>query len=216
MFDLNGFSARLRKIGLGPEIVSRETIEALAVYDAQLTKWNKAINLVSKSTVKDAETRHFLDSVQLLPLIPAGTETLYDLGSGGGFPGLVLAILLKDRGIDVHLIEADQRKCTFLREVARLTDTPVMVHAERIEGIDLPPADVITARAFAPLDQLCAYAHRLWKKQTVGLFLKGESVEQELTAAQNQWTLNASLAPSQTASSGQILTLTDLAPLPAS
>ncbi len=213
MLDVEGFSARLKDWGIGPEIVSRETIDALAIYDAQLTKWNKAINLVSKSTVKQAETRHFLDSVQLLPLIPTDTKTLYDLGSGGGFPGLVLAILLKDRKVDVHLIESDQRKCTFLREVARLTDTPVTVHAERIEAVDLPPADVITARAFAPLDQLCAYAHRLWKKQTVGLFLKGETVEQELTAAQNQWTLTASLAPSQTASSGHILTLTDLAPL---
>lgn len=196
----------------GRSNVSRETISKLMTYQALLVKWNKAINLVAKSTVSEAFTRHFLDSAQLFPLVPENTTRLYDFGSGGGFPGLILAIMLEERGVDVHLMESDQRKCTFLREVARQTDTKVTVHNARIETIDLPPADVITARAFAPMEKLCGFAHRFWKNDTVGLFLKGEMVEQELTEAQNQWTLKTSLAPSQTASSGHILTLTDLAP----
>ena len=138
------------------ENVSRETLDKLEQYHALLLKWQGSINLVSPNTIPDAWERHFLDSLQLLEYIPEDCKTLFDFGSGAGFPGLVLACAHSD--IDVHVIESDQRKCSFMRTVSRETKTPINIHNMRIESFnsDAVPG-VITARALASLHDLCTY-----------------------------------------------------------
>src|SRR5687767_1366639 len=128
--------------------LTRETLNRLAVHLDLLRRWQRAINLVGRSTLADPWRRHVLDSAQLYPHLAGQAGPVVDLGSGAGFPGLVLAIL---GAPDVHLIESDQRKAQFLREAARVTGTPVMVHARRIEDVAPFPASVVTARALAPL-----------------------------------------------------------------
>lgn len=191
--------------------VSRETLYKLETYVRVLKEWTRAINLVAASTLPDLWRRHMLDSAQLLPLLPAlsgsAPRVLADLGSGAGFPGLVLALMGAGK---VHLIEADQRKAAFLREVARQTDAPVVIHAVRIEELaPVPAVDVITARACAPLTRLLAHAGafpgRGPAKGPTCLFLKGKRVEQELTEAGNPWIMAAERFPSCSDPSGTIL-----------
>lgn len=152
--------------------VSRETRERLDIYAGLLRKWQRSINLVGPRTIGDLWNRHFTDSAQLLPLIPSAetptTRVLVDFGSGAGFPGLVLAILGAG---EVHLIESDQRKATFLREVARATGTPVTVHAKRIEQVAPFPADVVSARALAPLNDLLGFAAPFLRPDSLCLWL---------------------------------------------
>ena len=129
----------------------------LATYKSLLLKWAKVINLVSPATLPDVDTRHFQDSLQLIPLLPPHTKTLFDLGSGAGFPGLVIALERPD--IAVHLFESDTKKCAFLSTVSRETHIPVVIHNQRIESVDKIPdvvPDVISARALASLDTLLA------------------------------------------------------------
>ncbi|MEI6558531.1 MAG: 16S rRNA (guanine(527)-N(7))-methyltransferase RsmG [Rhodospirillaceae bacterium] len=157
--------------------VSRETLARLAIYLALLEKWQPRINLVGSATLRDPWRRHFLDSAQLRPLLLESTQTVVDLGSGAGFPGLVLAIL----GLpDVHLIESDHRKIAFLREVAAATETKITVHPCRIEAVPRFSADAVTARALAPLAPLIGYALPFLGPRGVCLFLKGGQVEREL------------------------------------
>jgi len=163
--------------------VSRETLARLTCYLALLEKWNPAINLVGRDTLSDAWRRHFLDSAQLQPLLPPSPADrplrLVDLGSGAGFPGLVLAIL----GVgEVHLVESDSKKCSFLREAARVTGTAVTLHNRRIEALAPLKADVVTARALAPLTALITLACPHLQHTGLGIFLKGRGVEEELTA----------------------------------
>jgi 16S rRNA (guanine527-N7)-methyltransferase len=185
--------------------VSRETLAALTRYADLLVKWQAKINLVSADSLNDLWSRHMLDSAQLYPLLPAGSRVLVDLGSGAGFPGLVLAIL----GVpEVHLIESDARKCAFLIEAARLAglapgQNPI-IHRARIEAVSGFAADVVTARACAPLDRLIPYAARFLGSPSVCLFPKGAQVEDELTAAEN-WRMTVERFPSITDSSGTIL-----------
>ena len=184
--------------------VSRETLARLKRYAEMLEKWNRRINLVGRGTIGDLWRRHMLDSAQLLPLIPADAGSLVDLGSGAGFPGLVLAI----RGVEnVHLIEADRKKCAFLREVARETDTPVTIHNKRIEEIESFQADIVTSRALAPLPKLLDMAAPLIKKHSILLFLKGRSADGELTEAAKEWNMRVDRIPSQTDPEGTILRL---------
>lgn len=178
-------SAALHSQAYGPEDflaetgVSRETLDRLQLYADLLVKWNRAINLVGPATLADLWRRHMLDSAQLLPLLPTRDElTLADLGSGAGFPGLVLALCGAG---DVHLIESDQKKATFMRQVLRETGSAATVHCERIESISGLQVDVITARALAPLSQLLAYGAPLLKPDGLCLFLKGQGVADELT-----------------------------------
>ena len=163
--------------------VSREALERLRAYADLLITWQRAVNLVGRRSLGDLWRRHMLDSAQLLPLAP-GARTWIDLGSGGGFPGLVLAIL---GAPEVHLIESDGRKCTFLREAARVTGTRVAVHHGRIESVSPWPADVVVARACAPLPRLLEYAEPFLTDRTLCLFLKGQDVEKELTEATRCW-----------------------------
>ena len=195
---------------LGPEGfaaatgVSRETMARLEGYAALLVAWSGRINLVGRATLDDLWRRHFLDSAQLLPLIPTGTRSLVDLGSGAGFPGLVLAIL----GVTgVELIEADSRKAAFLREAARITGADVVVRGCRIEAVAAHPADVLTARGCAPLDRLLPLAEGVIGPATTCLFLKGARAAEELTAVRKAWTMTVSCQPSRADPGGTILRL---------
>ena len=188
--------------------VSRETLDRLLIYEALLRKWQKSINLVSAASLPELWRRHMLDSAQLAGLAPESARRWIDLGSGGGFPGLVIAILLRERpGFHMHLVESDQRKCVFLREVARITEAPVTVHAARIETFAerAEPADVVSARALAPLDRLFGWAAPLFGPDTIGLFLKGQGVQDELTLARESWIFDAELSPSQSDPQGSVL-----------
>ena len=182
--------------------VSRETRERLNIYADLLRKWQRSINLVGPRTIDDLWNRHFTDSAQLLPLIPSSARVLVDFGSGAGFPGLVLAIL----GVaEVHLIESDQRKATFLREVARATGTPISVHAKRIEQVAPFPADIVSARALAPLGDLLGFAAPFLRPDSLCLFPKGQMVEDELSAASKTWNMTVDRIQSVTDSSATIL-----------
>ena len=178
------FLREMQKLGLD---VSRETLDQLEVLVDTLVRWQKAINLVGRTTIEDVWTRHVLDSAQLVPLIPAEAETLADLGSGGGFPGLVLAALRPE--LKVTLIEADARKAAFLGEAGRrmaLKNLPRVVIG-RIEGTPPAKAQVVTARALAPLDQLLAWADRHRTDTAICLFHKGKGWQSELSEAMNDW-----------------------------
>lgn len=182
--------------------VSRETLDRLAAYEATLRKWQPKINLVGPSTLPDAWRRHFLDSAQLFPLIPESARVLVDLGSGAGFPGLVLAIL----GVpEVHLVESDARKCAFLREAARAADLKVTVHNKRIEAVIGIEADVVTARALAPLTDLLAWAHPFIGNRGVAVFPKGQNVAEELTDTTKYWKMRTERFDSRTDPTGTIL-----------
>jgi 16S rRNA (guanine527-N7)-methyltransferase len=184
--------------------VSRETLERLGAYAELLRRWSGRINLVSRNTLGDLWRRHFLDSAQLLPFIPNKTRRLVDLGSGAGFPGLVLAIL----GVPgVELVESDARKCVFLREAARIVNAPVAITDSRIETVKPSTAEIVTARACAPLDKLLPLAQRFIGPNTLCLFLKGEHVEEELTAARQGWRMTAARHPSRADPRGVILKL---------
>lgn len=182
--------------------VSRETLQRLESFAESLVLWNKRINLVGKATLEDLWQRHMLDSAQLHPLLPAGARTLVDLGSGGGFPGLVLAAM----GVpEVHLVDSDARKCAFLREAGRAAGLPIAVHHSRIEAAPPLRADAITARALADLPNLLHLASRFTRPGTICLFLKGKTAAEELTRAREQWTIDATLAPSRSDPGGCII-----------
>ncbi|MCR9219454.1 MAG: 16S rRNA (guanine(527)-N(7))-methyltransferase RsmG [Alphaproteobacteria bacterium] len=197
--------------------VSRETTTRLTAYAALLRRWQRRINLVGPKTLPDLWRRHMLDSAQLLPLLPESASRVVDLGSGGGFPGLVLAALGRDRTppLDtVHLVEADQRKAAFLREAARVMtlSDKVQVAAQRIEALPPIAADVVTARALAPVDLLLNHVQRLCGAGTPCVFLKGRRLKDELTEAKSAWYIEYRIAPSCTDSEGAILLIDDFAP----
>lgn len=181
--------------------VSRETRERLAAYVALLAKWNARINLVGPATLPDVWRRHILDSAQIHRQV-ANAATLVDLGSGAGLPGLILAIL---GGPEVHLIESDARKCAFLHEAARVTGTVVAIHNKRIEAAPRIEADVVTARALAPLAQLLDHAVRFLKPAGKCVFLKGARQADELTEARKTWHMSVTERPSLSDPSGVIL-----------
>jgi len=184
--------------------VSRETLARLQLYADLLCKWQKAINLVSNASLGDLWRRHIWDSAQLLPHIPAGTRSLLDLGSGAGFPGLVLAIM----GVEgVVLVESDKRKCAFLREAARVAGAAVVIHDRRIEdlGDEIPPADVITARAVASLPLLLERIKLYMVPNTVCLFHKGKNVDAELAEIRQSWAGDIEKIPSVTDAGGVII-----------
>ena len=188
--------------------VSRETLARLDRFVELLLRWTNTTNLVSPRTVPRLWTRHVADSLQLVDLSPTA-RTWIDLGSGAGFPGLVIACALADQpGAKIHLIESNAKKAAFLREATRITGAPAIVHAERIERFAesfREHADVITARALAPLNLLFDQSLGLWTSGTLGLFPKGQDVEAELTEAAKYWTIKVNLVPSRTDSKGRIV-----------
>lgn len=184
--------------------VSRETHARLAQHVHLLRVWNARVNLVSRLSLDDAWRRHVLDSAQLMPLIPAEARVLVDLGSGAGFPGLVLSIL----GVpEVHLIESDARKCAFLREAARATGANATIHVRRIEAMTPFPADVVTARALAPLSQLLDLASPFLQPHTMCVFLKGKNAAEELREARRRWRMDETIVPSRTDPEASVLVI---------
>ncbi|KZD12837.1 16S rRNA (guanine(527)-N(7))-methyltransferase RsmG [Oceanibaculum pacificum] len=184
--------------------VSRETLDRLQIYVDLLRRWQRAVNLVGPSTIEEVWTRHILDSAQLLAYIPQQAKSLLDIGTGAGLPGLILAIM----GVEqVHLMESDAKKVTFLREAARLTKTNVTLHHGRIETLEPFPVDVVTARALASVEGLLDYTRPYRQADSVCLFLKGGGVEQELRQAATRWKMTVNQFPSATADEGVILKL---------
>lgn len=194
--------------------VSRETADRLDRYVALLKRWQGVKNLVAPSTLNDIWRRHILDSAQLAPLLGSAT-TIVDLGSGAGFPGLVLAIVAPVPGRVVHLVESNNRKAAFLQEAARETGAPAIVHPQRIEAVMAAPpkADLVTARALAPLADLLALSESLLKSGAGALFLKGQDVERELTEAAKSWRITANLIPSITDPAGRVVQIAHAARL---
>ena len=176
----------------------------LEAYAELLRRWSPRINLVAASTLGDPWRRHFLDSAQLYSLLPTGARSLVDLGSGAGFPGLVLAVM----GVpEVELVEADARKCAFLREAARVADATVQIRNARIDSLPQRPVDVVTARGLAALDRLLPLAERFSGPGTVCLFPKGREARQEVALATRSWNLDVTSHPSLTDPGGVILCL---------
>lgn len=193
--------------------VSDDALARLDKFAALLADWQRRINLIAPSTLPHLWTRHIADSLQLLPYAP-NAKIWVDLGSGGGFPGIPIACALAQTpGAQVHLVESNGKKAAFLREVLRITAVPAIVHAERIENFgdsfDGKP-DVVTARALAPLKSLCDEAFPLLAEGAIGLFLKGQDVEAELTEAAKYWTVEAELKPSVTSRDGVIVAVRNL------
>lgn len=188
--------------------VSRETAARLDQLVALVLKWQKTTNLVAGSTLNQIWTRHIADSLQLLPLAP-DARVWVDLGSGGGFPGLAVACALAERpACMVHLVESNAKKAAFLREATRSLALPALVHGQRIEEFTRSydeSADVVTARALAPLDRLLEYSAPLLARGAKGLFLKGQHVEAELTQASKYWMIEADLVASKTSPEGRIV-----------
>jgi 16S rRNA (guanine527-N7)-methyltransferase len=187
--------------------VSRETLDRLEAYLDLLRRWQEKINLVGAGTLTDLWRRHILDSGQLWRHWPAGATILADFGSGAGLPGLVLAVM---GAPVVHLIESDRRKAAFLREAARACDASITVHAQRIEVVPPLAADVITARALAPLSDLLALAERHVHPGTTLLLLKGRGAASELTRASEHWTMKVASERSLSDAEGQLLKITEI------
>jgi len=184
--------------------VSRETLARLKAYVGMLEDWNARHNLVSRSSLEDVWRRHVLDSAQLVRHVPSSAATLIDLGSGAGFPGLVLAELLRER-VRVTLVEATRKKCEFLKTVAARLELNCEIRNRRIED-GLPERfDVITARACAPLSRLLGYAQHFSAPGTIALFLKGQNLAVELTEARKCWKIGALEHPSRTDPLGTVL-----------
>jgi 16S rRNA (guanine527-N7)-methyltransferase len=196
--------------------VSRETVARLETYEALLQRWSHVQDLVAPGTMSELWHRHFADSAQLLRLAP-DARTWLDLGTGAGFPGLVIAILLNGQDdIRVHLIESNTRKCAFLKDVARQTAAPVDIYAVRIEDLAtqhrLPQIDVVTARALAPLGDLLELAAPFFRSETAGLFLKGRTAADEVREAGERWRFSAELHESLTDSEARIVLIRHLSP----
>jgi len=192
--------------------VSRETSEALGVLETLVRRWNPAVNLVSKASLQHLYKRHVLDSVQLYGHLPESAGVWVDLGSGGGFPGLVIAILAREKSRDllVTMVESDGRKATFLRQAALALDLQVTVINDRIEKISPLGADVLSARALAPLPVLLDYAERHLHQDGIAIFPKGGKHMGELTAARQVWNFKVEAHPSLSEQGSAILVIRDI------
>jgi len=202
---------RAEAFGLTP--VSRETGERLDRFVELLLTWQKTTHLISPSTIPKLWTRHVADSLQLLDLAPSA-RLWVDLGSGGGFPGVVIACALASTpGAEIHLVESNARKAAFLREAIRVTSAPGVVHPIRIEKFVAnfsPRADVVTARALSPFKLLLDNSFSILSRGALGLFPKGQDVDAELTHAAKYWKVDYTLAPSRTDSLARIVVVRGL------
>lgn len=188
--------------------VSRETTERLETYATLLRAWNPRINLVSRATLENAWTRHIVDSAQVFRLAPQRGHWC-DLGSGGGFPGLVCAILASELAPQLHftLVESDQRKCAFLRSVLRETSVTAEVRAARIEALPSLGADILSARALADLSQLLIHAERHLSDDGLALFQKGRQWKKEVDNASKTWRFAMEAIKSETEDDAVILSI---------
>lgn len=189
--------------------VSRETLKKFELYAEMLEKWQKSINLVSNSTLSDKWLRHFYDSAQLIEHIKNSDKPLkiLDLGSGAGFPGLVISLL--EAG-EVHLVEGVGKKCSFMKQVIQKTNMNAIVHNERIEQMEVFPVDLITSRACAELDKLLELTYPFMTEFSECLFLKGERSDEEINNASKKWTFDVKKIPSKSEESGMILHLSNI------
>jgi 16S rRNA (guanine527-N7)-methyltransferase len=190
--------------------VSRESWDQLDTYVALLEQWQVRVNLIAPSTAGDIWERHIKDGLQLVTLLPPGCKVIADLGTGAGLPGMVLGIA---RPVKVHLYEANGKKVAFLREAVRKTGIDAQVHQVRLETLAatrLPPVDVVTARALAPLDELLGLAQPFLKAGATGLFMKGKDVENELASAAKRWRFSYNKHPSLTDSQSVILEIKEV------
>ena len=185
--------------------VSRETMDRLAAYVALVEKWQQRVNLVSASTLPEIWVRHIWDSAQLVPLVPTGTGRILDVGSGAGFPGLVLAALCD---AELHLVESDQKKAVFLQTVIRETGIRAIVHNKRIESLPSIAADIVVARALAPIDRLLTLLEAQLVPGTRCLFLKGARAEVELATLETRSDITHRLHPSLTNPEAFVVDLT--------
>lgn len=183
--------------------LSEDAWRRLDIHVQLLEKWQSAINLVGRSTLADVWRRHVLDSLQVIPFIPPQAKIVVDLGSGAGFPGLVIAAVRQN--LDVRLIEADGRKAAFLGEVARAAAPNATILNARIEAVQAFPAEVVTARALAPLSLLLEWSRKFATDPAICLFHKGENLERELTDAQADWMMDVDRVPSITAPGAAIV-----------
>jgi 16S rRNA (guanine527-N7)-methyltransferase len=197
--------AKDREAALRITPVSRETAERLDLLVEHFLKWQRVVQLAAPSTLNTLWTRHIADSLQLLPDLGCVKEVV-DVGSGGGFPGLVLAIASPEKKF--HLVESDTRKASFLREAARVTDARSEVYAERVESAAkriATPIHMVTARAFAPLPKLLELAGSFFERGAKGVFLKSQDIDDELTTAAKSWNVNYQVRNSLTDPRGRIL-----------
>ncbi len=194
--------------------VSRETMVRLDHFVGDLRKWNAKINLVSPSTLPNVWQRHILDSAQLFPLIGDESETLCDIGTGGGFPGAVLAILSQQTipRLNVAMIESDRRKCAFLQQIKARQALSSQVIPERIEKVEPLSADVMTSRALAPLKNLLGYAHRHLSPDGRAIFLKGAKYQAEIDEALDSWWFELQERASETSADAVVLEISNLRP----
>lgn len=200
------------KAAVGGVNVSRETIAVLQDFGDLVRRWTPAINLVGKATVPDLWNRHIVDSAQIFALRPPEARTWVDLGSGGGFPGLVVAILARDLAptLRVTLVESDLRKATFLRQAAQSLGLQVDVRSQRIEALPGLDADVLSARALAPLAELIAYADRLLARDGIAIFPKGARSAEELASARRAWDFDVDMRPSLSEGEATILVIRNI------
>jgi 16S rRNA (guanine527-N7)-methyltransferase len=187
--------------------VSRETVTALKTFESLVQRWNPTINLVSKASLQDLWQRHILDSAQLFRLCPPTAQHWVDLGSGGGFPGIVVAILAAGAmpGLRVTLVESDQRKATFLRQAIQTLQLGTSVRSERIESLEPLSADVLSARALAPLPQLLSFAAKHLRTDGLAIFPKGARYAEELAEGQKDWAFETDIMASLSDSEAAIL-----------
>jgi len=189
--------------------VSRETIDQLKLYVSLLAQWQARINLVANATLTEVWHRHVADSAQIVALAPPAPRTWVDLGSGGGFPGLVVAIMLHGVGTRVTRVESDRRKCAFLAEVARQTGITVEIQTARIEQMAtqamLGPVDVVSARALAPLVRLISLSLPFFGADTIGIFPKGRGADSEIEEARATWAFDVETVPSLTDAEARIV-----------
>jgi 16S rRNA (guanine527-N7)-methyltransferase len=186
--------------------VSRETADRLVAFVDLLLAWNRRINLISRRDEADVWSRHVCDALQLAAYVPA-VDFATDLGSGAGFPGLILAIAT---GIRFDLVETDQRKAAFLREAVRCSGAPAVVHAARAERLNLAPAPLVTARALAPLSALLGLSAPLLAPNGICLLPKGQNVANELTDAEREWHMRVERFPSRTDPTATILRISEI------
>ena len=203
---------------LGPEKfkelsgISNENFERLVVYVDLLKKWQNKMNLVGKNSLFDVWSRHILDSTQLSKFITPRMMAIADIGTGAGFPGMVLAIIKQKKDREIHLIESNQRKCAFLREVSLATQAGVFIHNERVESITDLSVDLAVSRAVASVEKLLEFSNFILKKDGQCLFLKGKKWRDELTQAQLKWMMNETIIQSLTDKTGKILKLKEIRP----
>ena len=191
--------------------VSDDALERLEAYVALLRKWQPKVNLVASRSLEDVWRRHILDSAQLAPLLPAAGGVMADIGSGAGFPGMVLAITQDSDQTEIHLIESNERKCAFLMEINRMNQAGAIIHQCRVENLPELKTDVVMARGVASMEKLLLYANPMLKKGGQCLFLKGEKWREELTEVQKNWIIKESTIPSLSDPSGMVVKLEEIA-----